>query len=460
MTHFHRSLARRQFLRHAAALTAVSASPFAVNLSLIGAAAAQTGGDHKALVCVYLNGGNDQSNTVVPYDGSAWLGYQSARPTLARTQSGLLPIAPIGYSGPRLALANELSGLKALFDQGQCALVANVGTLTQPTTLAQWKARTAKVPAGLFSHSDQSGAWQTGLPDRASASGWLGRVGDLTASAYNPGSPVSICVSVAGQNTVQSGVNTIQYQVTPQGPVLIDTINPAHWRYNASQAPVLRQLLSESRPVMLEDAYADVGARAMASSEAMSRALGAAAPVTTVFPSGSLAEQLKMVAKMIAARQALGQRRQIFFVSSGGWDFHDNLVANQSIRLGELGKALAAFHAATVELGVSRQVTTFTMSEFGRALQSNGRGADHGWGSHHFVVGGAVAGNRVYGRFPTVAINGPEDAGQGRLLPTTSVDSYTATLARWFGVSGSALTTVLPNLDRFESPGATGLGFV
>ena len=187
MTHFHRSLARRQFLRHAAALTAVSASPFAVNLSLIGAAAAQTSGDHKALVCVYLSGGNDQSNTVVPYDGSAWLGYQSARPTLARAQSGLLPIAPIGYSGPRLALANELSGLKALFDQGQCALVANVGTLTQPTTLAQWKARTAKVPAGLFSHSDQSGAWQTGLPDRASASGWLGRVGDLTASAYNPG---------------------------------------------------------------------------------------------------------------------------------------------------------------------------------------------------------------------------------------------------------------------------------
>ena len=409
---------------------------------------------------MFLSGGNDQSNTVVPYEGADYDNYRSSRPTLARSQSSLLALSPQGHSGPKLALANELSGIKTLFDQGQCALVANVGTLNQPTTLAQWRDGSSRMPLGLFSHSDQTGAWQTGLPDRASQTGWLGRVGDLTATAYNPGSPVSICVSMAGNNILQAGRSTIQYQLTTDGPVLIGSLTRSASQYNAGIAPVLLRQLTEARSHLLESEYTAVGARSIAASEQVSLALTSAQPVSTRFPVNDLAAQLRMVARMIAARDSLGQRRQIFFVQSGGWDFHDSLPANQSARLKELGDALASFHAATVELGVSRQVTTFTTSEFGRALQFNGRGTDHGWGSHHFVMGGAVAGNRVYGQFPTVALNGPEDAGQGRLLPSTSVDQYAATLARWFGVSASDLSTVLPNLSRFESVSGPGLGFV
>jgi uncharacterized protein (DUF1501 family) len=460
MNPIHMNSARRNFLRHAAALGAATGTPFALNLSLIGAAAAQSATDHKALVCVFLNGGMDQSNAIAPYQGTEYNLYYGARPALARSQASLLPISPVGYSGPRLAMASELSGLKALFDQGQCALMANVGLLNQPTTLAQFKAGTARLPAGLYSHSDQSGSWQTGLPDRASATGWLGRVGDLTTAGYNQNLDLSVCVSLAGNNAMQTGASTIQHQLSTQGPILINTINRADYRYNAAQQPVLQRMLTEPRTHLLESAYTEIGARTIASNLRVSQALAASQPVNTAFPASGLASQLRMVARMIAARSALGQRRQIYFVSSGGWDMHDNLVTDHPLRMRELSDAVAAFHAATVELGVSRQVTTFTASEFGRALQSNGRGTDHGWGSHHFVVGGAVAGNRIYGNFPTVAINGPEDAGQGRLLPTTSVDQYAGTLARWFGVPASMLSTVLPNLGRFEATGSAGLGFV
>lgn len=458
MTPSHSPIARRDFLRRTATLGAIAGTPFAGNLSLIGAAAAESATDHKALVCVFLDGGNDQSNTVVPYQGTDYNSYFTARPTLARSQSSLRALTPLGYSGPRLSVPSEWSGLKSLFDQGQCALIANVGTLNQPTTLAQWKARSARFPAGLFSHSDQRGAWQTGVPDRPSQTGWLGRVGDLSAAAHNPNAAVSICVSLAGNNAMQNGLSTIQYQVSTVGPVPLTTFITSAATTRTAQ--VLQQLLTEPRGHLLQNAYTAVGARSISTNLLLDQALTGAQPITTRFPAGDLSEQLKMVARMLSARSALSQRRQIFFVSVGGFDFHDDLFARQSLRLKEVNDALVAFHAATVEMGISRQVTTFTASEFGRALQSNGRGCDHGWGAHHLVMGGAVAGNRVYGRFPTVALNGPDDAGQGRLLPSTSVDEYAGALARWFGVPASMLSTVLPNLDRFENLSGPGLGFV
>ena len=454
MSLIHHSAPRREFLRHASRLSVMAGTPFAMNLMATGAASAQAGSDHKALVCIFLAGGNDQSNTVVPRSGSSYVSYQQGRPTLALAAADLLALNPTAYSGPALGLHPSLSAIHPLFAQQRLAVVANVGTLAFPITKAQWNAGhpTLPVPIQLFSHSDQQGAWQTGLPDRASQTGWQGRMGDLLSSTYSAGSQVSMAMSVAGNNLMQAGNSTIQYQLTTDGAVRV--AGPI--LYSNLGAAAMRQLMTESRAHLLEGELNRISARAINSEAVVSSALSGVS-VPTAFPATGIGRQLQMVARMIAARAALGQRRQMFFVQHGGYDFHDNLMADQGTKLRELGDAMAAFYQATAALGVDNQVTTFTASDFGRALQHNGRGSDHGWGSHHFVMGGAVQGNRVYGQFPTVALNGPEDSGRGSLIPTTSVDEYAATLARWFGVSQSNLSLVLPNIGRFAS---SNLGFM
>jgi uncharacterized protein (DUF1501 family) len=448
---------RRKVLKQFGAIAA--ASPFAANLALVGSAAAQntTGNnaDYKALVCVFLNGGNDQSNTIVPLNGAAYQNYAAARLTLTLPQAKLSALAPLGYNGAPLAMPTELSALKSLFDAGQCALLANVGTLVQPTSLAQWNNGnpTVALPYQLFSHSDQANSWQTGLPNRVSQSGWLGRAGDLLAPAFNS-SALSICMSIAGNNVIQTGAQTIQYQLSTQGAIKVDDLGTVMGSAKAGAA--LRQLLTEPRTHLLEKQLNKTATRAIASEAIVSAAL-ANVTVNTVFPNTKLGAQLKMAARMIGARVALGQTRQIFYVSAGGYDFHDNLIVDHALRLRELAEALAAFYAATVELGVAQKVTSFTASDFGRALQSNGRGSDHGWGGHHFIVGSAVKGNRIYGTMPEIVLKGPQDVGQGRLLPSTAVDEYASTLALWFGVTPAQLETVLPNIGRFPT---TNLGFL
>lgn len=456
MAYINHSQGRRNFLRRAASLSAMSGGAFALNLMGVGAAAAQTSGDFKALVCIFLAGGNDQSNTIVPVSNSAYAAYQNARPSLALVQGGLLPINPVAYSGEPLGLHPNLSAIKPLFDQGRVALMANVGALARPITQAQWNqgVPTVDVPQQLFSHSDQTAAWQTGLPDRASQTGWQGRMGDLLTSAYNSGSGVSMAISLSGINLMQAGNTMTQYPLSTQGAIKVGALNELYG--SAAGAAALRRMITESRTHLMEAELNTIGARAIATETLVSNAL-VSSQMNSSFPNTGLGRQLAMVARMLAARGPLAQRRQLFFVQQGGYDFHDNLVVDQAARLRELADAMAAFYQATAALGVASQVTTFTASDFGRALQYNGRGSDHGWGGHHFVMGGAVQGNRVYGEFPTVALGGPEDALQGRLIPTTSVDEYTATLARWFGVSDSQLPTVLPNIGRFAS---RNLGFM
>jgi uncharacterized protein (DUF1501 family) len=448
---------RREFLRRASLIAASAGTPFAVNLLSIGAASAQTVSDYKALVCVFLNGGNDQSNTVVPYGTDEWNAYFQARPTLAIPRSDLLPLNLLNRSDAPLGLHASLDKLMPLFNQQRVAILANVGTLVYPINKGQWNRGnpTVPTPAQLFSHSDQTGAWQTGLPDRPSLTGWLGRTGDLLASAFNPGSGVSIAMSVAGNTIMLAGNDTIQYQLSTQGAVRVSALASGLYGSSAGSA-ALRRLMSEPRQSLLENELVKVSSRAINAEALVNNAL-ANTPPFAEFPQTPLGQQLRMVARMIAARGALGQRRQIFFVQQGGYDFHDNLLNDQAARLKQLGDALAAFYQATVNLGVQNNVTTFTASDFGRALQSNGRGSDHGWGGHHFIIGGAVQGNRVYGSFPRVALGAEQDAGQGRLIPTTSVDQYAATLALWFGVSFSDLPIVVPNLGRFATP---NLGFM
>jgi uncharacterized protein (DUF1501 family) len=447
---------RRLFLRRSAQMAAFAGTPFAANLMALGAASAQTAGDHKALVCIFLLGGNDQSNLVVPSSGSAYASYQAARPSLALPAAQLVPIAPAGFTGPTLGLHPALAPLKPLMDAQKLAIVANVGPLAAPTTKAQWNRGepTVGVPAQLFSHADQQGAWMTGLPDRATATGWLGRIGDLTAAAYNPGSGVSMAMSIAGNTIMLAGDSTVQYQLNNQGAVKVDGLDALYSQ--AIAGTTMRRLMTDNRAHLFENEHNKIAARAIASESLVRNALSTTA-LNTAFPSTGLGGQLRMVARLIAARSALGQRRQVFFVQSGGWDFHDALLSDQQTRLAELAAAMAAFQAAMGELRVEQQVTTFTASDFGRALQHNGRGSDHGWGGHHFVMGGAVRGNRVYGNFPTVALGGPEDAGQGRLIPTTAIDEYAATLGRWFGVPATNLPYVLPNIGRFAR---SDLGFL
>ena len=382
--------------------------------------------------------------------------WRATRPELM-LPGGLLPISPTGYSGVPQGLASQLGGLKSLFDAGRCAVMANVGPLVQPMTLAQWNdgSPTVPVPPQIASHSDQQNVWQTGVPDKPSLTGWLGRMGDvLTAS--NTGD-LSMCISTGGDNNMQVGELTLPYQITPNGAVRMQGLGGFH-NATPEAAAALRNLLTQQRSHQLENQYTTVAKRSIDAEQQVTSAL-ALSTMNTVFPDTQIGRQLRMAARLIAARSTLGQRRQVFYVASGGWDFHGTLVADQSAKLVELSAGLSAFYQATVDLQVENSVTAFTASDFGRALQSNGDGTDHGWGGHHFVVGGAVQGKRIYGQVPDAALGTSTDIGQGRLLPTTSVDAYAGTLARWFGVSDNDLTIAVPNVRRFMAAG-TDLGFL
>ena len=446
----HGSATRRQALK-TLGVAAAAGTPLLASMIASGSAAAQTATDYKALVCVAQFGGNDQSNSVIPRSGTAYSSYQSARPTLAIPAASILPVTPDGFGGPQLGFSPYLPGLKSLFDSGRCAVLANVGPLVQPTTRAQWQAKSVPVPRQLFSHSDQYAIWESGLPDRISQSGWLGRLGDITAGAFNPNSQVSTTISIAGTTLILAGDQTIQYQVSSGGVETVGSLNSLYG--SAAGGTAMRQLLTQARTSMFENAYTNIGARAIANAGLVESALAAnPLPGSVTFPGTPLGEQARMVARMIGARNQLNQRRQIFLISSGGWDFHNTLIEEHPGRLQELDGAMKALYDATVAMGVASNVTTFTVSDFGRCLQHNGRGSDHGWGGHHFIVGGAVQGRKIYGSWPTVALGGAEDAGNGALVPTTSLDQYGAALASWFGASAGQLSTVMPNLSRFGAP--------
>lgn len=452
-------LARRAFLKRSGALgVAGMAAPWALNLAAIGEAAAQSATDYKALVCVFLYGGNDHGNTLVPYDSVNYAAYQSIRGIVATAQASLAstvlaPATPLP-NGLQLALAPSLAALKSLFDQGRLAVQLNIGTLIVPTTLAQYQAGSVPLPPNLFSHSDQQSEWQSTSLGRASA-GWGGRIGDLFLSS-NSKSALT-CISVTGNAIYLAGQQAVQYQIGTSGAVGIRGVKGALYGSAACQAQ-LNSLIRRTGSQLLENEHVAVTARSIDTEVAVTSALSGVPAFTTSFNSGnSLAMQLQAVAKMIAARGTLGVTRQVFLVSMSGFDLHNNLVAQHPTLLASLNEALNSFYQVTVELGVANQVTAFTASDFGRTLTTNGSGSDHGWGGHHFVVGGAVQGGKFYGTAPAVSVNGPDDVGQGRLLPTTSADQFAATLANWFGVGASDLATVVPNIGNFTQ---RNLGFV
>jgi uncharacterized protein (DUF1501 family) len=456
---------RRAFLRRASVLSvAGSATPWMLNLAAMAEASAATASDYKAIVCVFLYGGNDYANTLIPYDASNYNAYYNLRPALATNHSSLgstvlapvaAPVDAAGFSR-QYAMAPELAPLVPLFTAGKLGVILNVGTLMQPTTKLQYTNKSVPLPPKLFSHNDQQSIWQSSTPEGAT-SGWGGRIGDLFEAGN--GNATFTCVNVSGNAVFLSGKTAVQYQVSTRGSVPFGALEkPLFGSSAASNA--LQTLITQPRSNLLEQEYNRITKRSIDANGVLGAALASGRVINTPFPVGnSLAGQLQMVAKMIANAGALNVKRQVFFVSMGGFDTHDGLGTVHPKLMKSVADAMAAFYAATVELGVANQVTSFTASDFGRTLTVNSDGSDHGWGSMHFVMGGAVQGRRYFGIPPTVASNGPDDVGQGRLLPTTSVDQYAATLGAWMGLSNSSLLGLLPNLGSYNLS-ARNLGFV
>ena len=442
---------RRSFLQRAGLMSLAStATPWAISLAAMGEAAAATATDYKALVCVFLYGGNDYANTLIPFDQTSYDAQYGIRGNLAIDRSSLTttvlnPTIPLS-NGRQYAVAPGLSPLVPLFDAGNMAVLLNVGTLVQPTTKLQFTNQSVPLPPKLFSHNDQQSYWQSSSPEGAS-SGWGGRMGDLFASGN--GNATFTSISVAGNAVFLSGKSAVQYQVTPTGSVPVTGIKSPLFGSAACSA-VLQNVMTAPRTHLFDNEYARVGKRSIDANDQLTSALSGVT-LGTVFPAGnSLADQLKMVSRLIAARGTLGAKRQVFFVSIGGFDTHDSLLKVHPGLMSNVGDAVAAFYKSTVELGVANQVTTFTASDFGRTLVSNNDGSDHGWGSMHFVVGGSVKGKSFAGTPPVIANGGPDDVGQGRLLPGLAVDQLGGTLANWFGVSSADQASILPNLSNYS----------
>jgi uncharacterized protein (DUF1501 family) len=455
-------LTRRRFIgRACSAVGATGMLSALAQLRMIGALAADSApADYKALVCLFLYGGNDSNNLLIPTDNANYQLYATDRSVLALPQAGLLPISPKTYSDGRTwGLHPSLVEVQQLFANGNLALLANTGTLVQPVTLAQFKAGTVALPPQLFSHANQQVQWQSSIPDQPFVTGWGGRLADMV-NALNTNPKISMSVTVAGQNSFQVGKTVTQFAVGANGAALLNGTTGstlATSRYATQQS-----IFNLQEQNLFEAAFGGLTVSSIADNQLLNTILAGSPPLTTVFPANGIGPQMKLIARMIAIAAQLGLTRQVFFASLGGFDLHSDQLPAHATLFTDLSQGLNAFSAATVELGVQSQVTTFTASDFSRTFNTNGTnngtaGSDHGWGSHHMIMGGAVAGGDIYGQVPLLELGGPEDTGRGRWIPTTSVDEYAATLATWFGVSASNIPLVLPNLSRFGTP---NLGFL
>jgi uncharacterized protein (DUF1501 family) len=475
---------RRDFIRQAscAAVGTWALKSTIRDLRLMNAALAQTGlSGYKALVCLFLSGGNDANNWIVPTDTTTYGQYTAIRGNLALPQSSLHPLYSTGTTayqdadGHTYGFHPSCAELQTLFNEDKLAVQFNVGTLVRPITRAEYLANaTGTRPPQLFSHSDQVTQWQTSIPDQPPATGWGGRVADILNAAANPSGNISMSVSLNGANTFEIGNLISQYHVSTAGAV---TLSGNLMTSNGARVRALKNILGLADTNLQRTAYADVVDRAIFTGDLLNTSIAATTEVAqggtwvwnTPFPSTGLGNQLKMIARLIQARgpTAFNMNRQIFFCSVGGYDTHTNQVQlaptlNSTIGshanlLNEVSECMFAFQRAMEQLGVGNDVTTFTASDFSRTFPTNSQGSDHGWGSHHLIMGGAVAGGQTYGKLPTFAINGPDDTGTGRWIPSTSVDQHAATLARWFGVDEPNLSTIFPNISRFPT---SNLGFM
>jgi uncharacterized protein (DUF1501 family) len=418
---------------------------------------AQSGPDYRALVCVFLFGGNDSNNTIIPTDDASFKAYTSIRGSLALTSAQLTPTV-YDTSGAPYAFHGKLPELASLFSSKELAVVANVGSLVQPLTRAQYQAQQLPVPANLFSHSDQQLQWQTSVAQGNSATGWAGRAADYIASQNINSSSFPAFLSVAGNSVLGTGAQTQPVELGPGQSLQLAGFNSSAG--SLVRWTALNSLLTTGSGMSLVQAADDTLAHSISDATALTAALAKATPLKTQFPKTSIGEQLQQVAQIIQVQADLGMRRQIFFCSLGGFDTHTVELETHNTLYPQLSPAVAAFYDATQELNMAQNVTTFTESDFSRTFQpTTGDGSDHAWGSHHLVLGGAVQGGQIYGAFPTFELGGPNDTDvRGRWIPTTAIDQYGATLCSWFGIPDKVLPTVFPNFPNFGSQKLTFLG--
>jgi uncharacterized protein (DUF1501 family) len=460
---------RRQFLRTAsmASMAGISASPFILGLNSMAAMAQSSGSsDYRALVCVFLQGGNDGHGTVIATDPSSFSAFTQARsgaPGLAYPMAELLPITlKTPQSGRTFALNPYLTGVQNLFNAGRAAIVANTGTLIAPASKAQFNANSVPLPASLFSHFDQTAAWQAIASNGGSAEhvGWGGAVADLIESMNT--NSMFTCISTAGIALFLSGQTSFQLNVTSAGPIPIYGLQQPPFGLPEASNPLASILTADEANLFAKEYGVVVNrstqAQAMLASSMLPAGVGGVPnppqyldPMTKKLTDNPLASSLQTVARIISGNSGLGVSRQIFYVQLGGFDTHNGQAIQHAQLLTQLGEALEYFDGLMIAAGLGNQVTTFTASDFGRTLTCNSNGTDHGWGSHHFVVGGAVQGQNMYGEYPVIGVNQANDIGAGRLIPTTSVDQYAGTLARWFGLSDGQVRQVFPNFGNFGS---------
>ncbi len=447
-------LTRRRFITNSCSLglASMAASSSLLQLGLARNAAAQSPADYRALVCILLAGGNDSYNMVAPLDNDQYAEYAAIRSDLALDQGALLSLPGTAANGRSYGLHPGMAEVQALYSSGELAIAANLGTLLEPFDALAFQNGTANLPLGLFSHSDQIAQWQTAVPDRRLAQGWGGRIADLITGA-NPANGISMNISLSGTNLFQSGETIAEYSIQPTG----DGATGLNAYGDGTEFGDLRKqliddVLATPQANLFRREYRNRLRNAIDSHQVFIEAMSSAPALTTEFSENNFSQSLRQIARVIGARQALGAGCQTFFVSVGGWDHHDDVLDNQADMLPMISSGLAEFRDALVELDVFERVTTFTTSDFGRTLTSNGKGSDHGWGGHHLVMGGSVNGGRIYGEYPEIFATNPLDVGRGVYAPTTSVDEYFAELAGWFGVPDTDLDLVLPNVRNFYSP--------
>ncbi len=454
-------MSRRELLK---SLGAFSASAMMANLDLVAGYArahAQTATDYKALVCVFLYGGMDGNNVVIPADAAGYGQYSAVRTVASGiniAQSALLPIQPASSATP-FGLHPSLADIKPLFDDKKMAVLANVGTLLQPMTKADYSAGRYR-PSNLYSHSDQQSEWQAGVYDQVSRTGWGGRLADRIVG-MNGNVAFPVITSTSGTTLFMTGNGKSPLSIPTSGNFGLQGYNTSN-AANTARKAALQQLLDMDRDNLFVNGASEIASTAIELSATVAPIIAnTASSVQGNFAgqTSSISQQLLAVAKLIEARASIGVKRQIFFVSVGGFDTHTNELTVMQNLLGQLSPALKSFYDATVKLGVADNVTTFTLSDFGRTFKpAAGAGSDHAWGNHQLIVGGAVKGGTFYGTYPALQLAGPNDVtSEGRWLPTTAVDQYAATLATWFGLPAADLPLVLPTVSRFAT---ANLGFM
>ncbi|MFM2394355.1 MAG: hypothetical protein RLZZ546_2337 [Bacteroidota bacterium] len=455
---------RRNFIKMAglagAGLTTATSSIFNLrNLGALAGGYTSNKGDYKALICLFLEGGADSFNMLVPLENNAYKTYTETRSNLALPQDQLRQINPLNVAGVPYGVHPAMDGIQNLFNQGKLCFLNNIGTLVNPITKQQFYDEAVPAPLGLFSHSDQINQWQTAITNQRLVKGWAGRMSDLLADV-NTNPNISMNISFNGANTFQSSNNNVEYTVNNGGATglmgYFDMYNNGIERRRA-----IDTLMNNVYSNPFKDTYTKIFKNSLDSSIQFQTAIDEVEDFNTTFSDTYLSGNMRMIAKIIAAREKLGFTRQIFFINYGGWDTHDELLDNQSYLFNEVDNAITELHQVLSELNMIDSVVTFSMSEFGRTLTSNGNGTDHAWGGNVFAMGGPVKGNNFYGQYPSLLLEDELELGGGVLIPTLANDLYFAELAKWFGVPDSDLNTVFPNIGNFYSIGSGApIGFL